>query len=252
VGKPIGREMKGGQSHTYEITLAVGQYLHVVVDQRGIDAVVRLHAPDGKQLMEVDSPNGTQGPERVEYISESPGSYQVRVTSLEKDAAPGKYEIRIMELRAATETDRAVQEASRLGKEAEGLRVAGKYDQALPLAERSLAIREKVLGTNHVDVAESLNNLAAIYDDKGDYSKAEPLYKSALEIREKALGSEHADVALYLNNLGLLYLTKGDYAKAEPLLQRALGIRERAPRPSGRTAGRFRQTRTVHCRRSKQ
>ena len=37
----------------------------------------------------------------------------------------------------------------------------GKYAEAEPLHKRSLAIREKVLGKEHPDVALSLNNLAA-------------------------------------------------------------------------------------------
>ncbi|HLF82886.1 MAG TPA: CHAT domain-containing tetratricopeptide repeat protein [Blastocatellia bacterium] len=230
VGKPIEREMKG-ESHTYEIVLEAERYLDVVVDQRGVDVVVRLIGPDGKQVTEIDSPNGTHGPERVEYISESSGSYQVRVASLEKDAAPGKYEIRIVELRAATETDRDLQEASKLGKEAERSREAGKYDQALLLAERSRAIREKVLGTNHVDVAESLNNVAALYKEKGDYVRAEPLYQRALTITEKALGPDHPAVDRYVNNLAVLYYTKGDYAKAEPLYLHSLAISEKAVGP---------------------
>ena len=36
VSKPIERELSGGQSHVYEITLTAGQYLNAVVEQRGI------------------------------------------------------------------------------------------------------------------------------------------------------------------------------------------------------------------------
>ena len=42
VGQLISRELKGGQSHSYEISIAAGQYAHVVVDQKGIDVVVKL------------------------------------------------------------------------------------------------------------------------------------------------------------------------------------------------------------------
>ena len=38
----------------------------------------------------------------------------------------------------------------------------GNYDEAGKLYERSLAIREKALGPNHPDVAESLNNTARL------------------------------------------------------------------------------------------
>ncbi len=61
VGRPTEREMVGGENHYYEIALADGQYLNVVVEQRGIDVVVRLLGPDSKQLIEVDSPNGGRG-----------------------------------------------------------------------------------------------------------------------------------------------------------------------------------------------
>jgi hypothetical protein len=54
-GKPIERELSGGQSHSYKITMVSGQYLQVVVDQRGIDVAVALFTPDGKKISEVDS-----------------------------------------------------------------------------------------------------------------------------------------------------------------------------------------------------
>jgi hypothetical protein len=86
-GKPIeARELVGGQSHAYQITLVADQFLHVVVEQRGIDVVVTLVGPDGKQIIEVDSPNGVQGPELVSVVAETEGGYRLEVRSLEKDA----------------------------------------------------------------------------------------------------------------------------------------------------------------------
>ena len=45
---------------------------------------------------------------------------------------------------------------------AELYRNQGRYADAEPLHKRSLAIREKALGPDHPDVAQSLNNLAAV------------------------------------------------------------------------------------------
>jgi tetratricopeptide (TPR) repeat protein len=45
-----------------------------------------------------------------------------------------------------------------------------------------LKIREKALGPEHPDVAESLNNLALLYEVQGKYVEAEPLYKQSLKI----------------------------------------------------------------------
>ena len=103
-----------------------------------------------------------------------------------------------------------------------------RFSDAEPLYQQALAIREKVLGPEHRDVATSLNNLAALYHNQGKYAAAEPLYRRALAIDEKALGANHPGVATDLNNLALLYKHEGKYAQAEPLYQRALAIDEKA------------------------
>lgn len=51
--------------------------------------------------------------------------------------------------------------------------------------QRSLQMREAVCGPDHTDVAQSLNNLAALYYDAQNYDKAEPFYSRAVEIRRK-------------------------------------------------------------------
>jgi CHAT domain-containing protein/Tfp pilus assembly protein PilF len=118
-------------------------------------------------------------------------------------------------------------EAETLNKKVIELHSAGKYREALPLAQRVLSIREKDLGSDHPDVAASLNSLAGLYQDQGRYNDAEPLYKRSLAIREKAFGPNHSDVANSLNNLATLYYSQGRYADAEPLFKRSLAIAEK-------------------------
>ncbi|WP_438035773.1 CHAT domain-containing protein [Sorangium sp. So ce204] len=129
---------------------------------------------------------------------------------------------------SATPSADALEEAARLNRDVEALYRQGRFDAAIPVAERVLGIRENALGREHPAVATALNNLAVLYRAKGDYARAEPLYRRALAIQEKALGSEHPYVATSLNNLALLYATKRDYARAEPLYRRALAIQEKA------------------------
>ena len=50
----------------------------------------------------------------------------------------------------------------------------GRYSEALPLAERALAIREKALGPDHVDVAVSLYFVATLYQNQGRYAELPP------------------------------------------------------------------------------
>jgi hypothetical protein len=162
-GKPIERELAGGQSHAYQITLSAGQFMKVIVEQRGIDVVVGLLGPDAKQIMEFDSEIRSQGQETVWQVAEVAGSYRLNVKAKHKVAPAGGYEIRLVELRAATEKDLVLQEARKLHTESQRLSRAGKYDESRPAAERALELREKALGPGRPDVAASLNNLGDLY-----------------------------------------------------------------------------------------
>ena len=228
LGKPIERELAGGQSHSYKITLAEGQYLNLVVEQRGVDVAVALVGPDGAQLANEDGETRKKGSEKVEWVVAVAGSYQLSVRVVQKNSPIGKYEIRVATLRSSTEQERVLHEARQLMAEFTKLYRAAKYDEARTLVEQSLELREKILGPEHPNVAHSLHNLANLYATKGDYERAEPLYQRALTIFEKAFGAEHPSVALSLNNLAVLYTRKGKYVKAEPAFQRTLTIREKA------------------------
>ncbi|QDK77745.1 tetratricopeptide repeat protein [Spirosoma sp. KCTC 42546] len=100
------------------------------------------------------------------------------------------------------------------------------YQQALPLLQKVLKIKEQVVGKNHIDYANSLNTLALCYQVMGQYEQAMPLCQQALKIREQAVGKNHPEYAKSLDNLAELYQNIGQYEKALPLSQQALKIRE--------------------------
>jgi tetratricopeptide (TPR) repeat protein len=101
-----------------------------------------------------------------------------------------------------------------------------RYKEAEPVLQRALTIAERELGSEHLDTATSLHNLASLFERQGKYAEAERLYQRALDIRQQKLGETHLDTATSLNDLALLYARQGKYVEAEPLLQRALAIRE--------------------------
>ena len=111
-------------------------------------------------------------------------------------------------------------------------RSEGHIEQAGPLYERALAIREKTLGPDHPATATALNNLATLYASVGRFASAEPLYQKALAIREKTLGPDHPDMAASLANLARVYERERRYADAEPLLKRSLTIGEKTFGPN--------------------
>lgn len=82
----------------------------------------------------------------------------------------------------ATQTD------EKLSAQAGQLYKAAKYAEAIFLLEKVLAIVEKVFGPEDAATAQSLNNLALLYDHTGAYAQPEPLYQQALAIREQVSG----------------------------------------------------------------
>lgn len=48
--QPLEREIKRGETHAYKINLKAGEFLRVLVEQRGADIAILLFAPKGKLL----------------------------------------------------------------------------------------------------------------------------------------------------------------------------------------------------------
>jgi tetratricopeptide (TPR) repeat protein len=124
--------------------------------------------------------------------------------------------------------DRELNRAATLSAEAIQQRDAGNVTAAIADQQQALAIRERVLGPSHLDVASTLTSLAELYAVNDDYAAAAPLLERALSIREAALGPNQPQVAESCSNLALLYAAQGRDADAEPLYQRAIRILDSA------------------------
>ncbi|MEO6610844.1 MAG: tetratricopeptide repeat protein [Chitinophagaceae bacterium] len=103
----------------------------------------------------------------------------------------------------------------------------GKYEEAIPYAEKAFATAKKELPEDHPDYATNLENLGWVYLTAGYYSKAEPAYKELVKLKARLLGKEHSDYATMLNNLAILYYYMGEYVKAEPYYLEALSVRKK-------------------------
>jgi CHAT domain-containing protein/Flp pilus assembly protein TadD len=115
--------------------------------------------------------------------------------------------------------------ADELAEQADEQYDKGDYTKAELLQREVLSIRRELLGSAHLDVASSLNDLALVLHYTGDYDGAEPLYREALAIRRKILGSEHPDVATSLDNLAYLLQHRADFEEAESLHLEAFAVR---------------------------
>jgi tetratricopeptide (TPR) repeat protein len=105
------------------------------------------------------------------------------------------------------------------------LRERGRYIQAQPFYELTLAIVEKTQGPEHPEVGNRLHYLALILKDQGKNDEAEIHFKRALGIYEADLEKKGTGLNS-LNSLARLYKDQKRYLEAEKLLWRSLKIRE--------------------------
>ncbi|WP_414621138.1 tetratricopeptide repeat protein [Calothrix sp. CCY 0018] len=81
-------------------------------------------------------------------------------------------------------------------------------------------MRKRILGENHPDYAQNLNNLALLYKSQGRYEQAEPLYIQALKICEQILGTKHPNTKKTRDNLEIMQREKN---KKNPLWKKLFG-----------------------------
>jgi TonB family protein len=103
----------------------------------------------------------------------------------------------------------------------------GKYEEAIPLAKQVVDLKEKILGKEDLSLADSLNNLGALYMVKQDYKNADAAYKRSLAIYEKAKGADDISLTLMLDKLAWIRYGLGLNGGAQELLERSLSIKEK-------------------------
>lgn len=128
---------------------------------------------------------------------------------------------------AVSEKDAAaLEEAEKIAEEVVRLFNARRYEEALPLAERVAAVRERILGPDHPDVAHAQMNVAAQHIGLRSLAKATELNLRALGTLERALGPKDLRLVTLLNNIAATKRLLGDSAGALPYAERVLAIAE--------------------------
>ena len=234
-GRPLERQIAGGQKHVYIFDLSSAELASITVEQKGIDVFVKLIDKDGAAMAEFDSETRLNGIESVEAVSVAAGSIRLEVEPRLKSAASGNYTIRWYDKRPSTQNDLALQTARTLADKSRALDRAGKYKEALEIAQQVLATREAILGPDHLEVGVIVNRIGNLSNSLGDNWKAELLYERALKIYTANLGPEHLLVSQVLNNLAVIHRVRGDLIEAEQLFLRSLEIKEKLFGPNDPT-----------------
>lgn len=255
---PVEREIAGGQTHHYQITLFVGQSLKLKAEQQGSDVSLTLFSPEGQQLAEENLPNGAKGLEWLLWLPQSNGLYQLKVTSNDKGATAGRYVLNAEVAQADERSVLAIQKFNegmklrRIGQResfpqalrsfAEALTAwralgdrgleastlqqlgwisgrAGNHQQALDYDQQALALFRAL--ELKPEQAEVLSHIADRHSALAELPSALEYYQRAVALREFLAP---LNVGILLDNLGQAYANLGEYRRALAAHQQALAL----------------------------
>src|SRR5690242_4140744 len=256
-------EIKGGESHSYSISLTAGQYFYALVDQQGIDLEVTLSKPDSSQIAVTDSPNGSWGPEPILLVADQSGDYRVDIRAPNPKANAAHYQVKIVAEHEATAIDKGHVTAERTFEEAQKLQsrptaadkhaAIVKYQEAVPLFQAAEDTYSQTL---------TVQALSLAYAQVSEYRTALRFSEDALSLAKK-VGEERLEAPIEtllggindvlgeiiqsqqhferarqlakrlgdnlnegsaLNNMGKLYNDAGDFQKALDYYRQALPL----------------------------
>jgi tetratricopeptide (TPR) repeat protein len=91
----------------------------------------------------------------------------------------------------------------------------GEFPESEHLLTQVLKIQEKLLGPEHPELAQTLNNLGVLRHTQGRYGEAEAFYRWALEICEAHLGLKDPDGVNLVQNYTACLREVGRYREAK-------------------------------------
>ncbi|HEX5732842.1 MAG TPA: CHAT domain-containing tetratricopeptide repeat protein [Blastocatellia bacterium] len=225
-GQPIEDELAVSKSHSYRATLKAGEYIKVVVEQKGIDVAVTLIGTDGKKIVEVDSTSVNEK-ESIYVVGEASGEYTLEVRRQDSEATTGRYEIRIEEWRSATQQDRdrftaqlAFSEGNAIGNQGQG--TAESLRKGIEKFQQALLLWRAV--EDRLEEASTLNQIGHYYSVLGDTQLALQYHNQALPLR-RAMRDIRGE-SITLNNIGTCYLSMGESQKALEYYGQALILKQ--------------------------
>jgi CHAT domain-containing protein/Tfp pilus assembly protein PilF len=254
--------------HRFHFKSTAGRFLHLIVEQRGIDVVVSLRDPAGRLIFEVDSPSGAKAPEVVLAVTPVAGEYTL-ILDPSRAGKKGDIDLRVRELRRASPEDRLLATATAayaraerrlddkdvksairayrealpgfasLGRREELARTQWRLGRALlrtgNLTETAEVLDRAVAGFRDLGNAEgearALNDLGTAFRLLGEPDRALAAHRRALDLYRVA--GDDAGQATSLNDLGLALESTGGFQDAIDRYEEALDIwRKLGARPA--------------------
>ncbi len=203
LGGPVERELAPGATHTFQISIAAGEYVRILARPQAVDIALRLTTSLDEPVAEADGPGGSREREMLSLVTTAGGPFRLLVTRRD-DGVARRYRLELQERRVARAGDNVRVEAEHLFFDGIHRRALGE-EEAVQLAserfERSLQLWRSI--DDRPGEIDCLNQLGGIALQREDTTSAIARFKAALELAESS--AYRQGLGESLNNLGLAY-----------------------------------------------
>lgn len=184
-GQPVQREIRGGEVHTFDLSLLEKQYARVILRRRGIDLTLKITGPNNSAALTFENPAGPQSPIFALVSAETAGHFRIEVRPVKKWLAQGNYEIQVVE--ATTPDDRDQRRLLAQQKVSAGRRfqLTGTPDSlraALVEYETALGLWREL--QDRFEEANTLQFAGQTHRLLGDLPNADSAFQKSLKLRE--------------------------------------------------------------------
>ncbi|MGD0437184.1 MAG: CHAT domain-containing protein [Bryobacteraceae bacterium] len=268
--QPVERELGPGQIDVFTVDVAAGLFLHVAAEQKGVDLILSMVDPAGREVVSMDS--RVSGFEHASAIAKESGAYQVKASPKAGIGTGGAYRIELLALRKPNKKDRARLQAEgflrsaladdRTGTGESRRRAIAEYTKANSIwaglkeyAEQALGLTR--LGLDHLFLGEkhealgyfqqtltlwrvagdrsgeaaTLLSIGLVHSGFFEMQMALDYFEQAASI-SRAVGDRNVEASTLVLSGGV-YAILGEYQEALDRYQRALPIkRALGDRPS--------------------
>lgn len=224
-GSSIVRQISGGETQTFQISLRPGQLLRLSIEKGDLNVSSRLYRPTGQKYFELRS--RFYEPLDLSIAAWTEGIYKLEITSLETEKRSRSFELKTEALRATTPTD-VEEEAARVAMAAGSVSRAEWKESSLRKAIEKYRSAEAtwVSVRNFEKATEAAVAAGEVYLLLGDHRAAlECFQRAANEIKRTSNQLAHS---LVLSRLSRVWSLLGDNAAAEKDISKALAFYEQA------------------------
>lgn len=222
LNQPIERQIKGGETHSFQFSVKAGEYARTEVEQKNIDVIVLLFAPDGKLVVEMDGKDGRLWRETVSCVAETGGLYRVEIKAYTAKQS-GSYTVKLAQNRQFVPDDRKWLEAEahlRAGRKFFE-QSEGSYKLSIQEFETASELWSELNEQYWEGVC--LIHLGWLHTDSSGYETAINIFNKAIERFESQ--KELSGKGKALKGLGDIYFYLNNLDKAERYFIKSLSIR---------------------------